>query len=65
MKWILFTLLFYYQQILFAQKKYNLGLKAGANLCQINGDNYNRYNKKGFNGGIFYNMALSKKRLVS
>lgn len=61
MKWILFILLFYFQQLLIAQKDYHLGLKAGANLCQINGDNYNRFNKKGFNGGVFFNMGLSKK----
>ncbi|MEO6902487.1 MAG: outer membrane beta-barrel protein [Bacteroidia bacterium] len=46
---------------LIAQINYHLALKAGANLFQINGDNYNCYNIIGFNGGVFFNMGLSKK----
>ena len=45
----------------FAQKRFNVGLKAGICTSQVEGDSYSGFNKVGFDGGIFLNAKFNDK----
>lgn len=58
-----YTLLFIFTLLLInlhAQKRFNVGFKAGVSTSQVEGDSYSGFNKAGLDAGIFMVAKLKK-----
>lgn len=57
----IFILFFFIASEMYAQNRFNPGLKAGLSTSQVDGDTYSGYDKAGFDGGAFVTAKVSEK----